>query len=276
MKKTKENNYPTIFAIVQIVLGVLFMAIPASLEYCIPYVITTYLSLMFLYDLFMFCKKLDKKLLIESLLYLVMFVGLLLLYFLTNKPIQVVAIVVVVYCILRAIKKLVATLLAKDRQQKTSNLLGAIAHFALAASIITFLVKGGESATEFIVIYGVIYLFEGSSGLYKYLTKSKNIVFKVTEKTYAKEIISGLVIVMILASSILPFIETGIVSFGDAMWYCFALVTTIGFGDIAATTALGRFISVFVGIYGIIIFALITSIIVNVYTEKKEEKNKDE
>ena len=54
MKKTKENNYPIIFAIVQLVLGVLFMAIPASLEYCIPYVITIYLSLMFLYDLFMF------------------------------------------------------------------------------------------------------------------------------------------------------------------------------------------------------------------------------
>ena len=58
-------------------------------------------------------------------------------------------------------------------------------------------------------------------------------------------------------------------SFKNAMWYCFAIVTTIGFGDISATTDFGRILSVILGVYGIIVVALITSIIVNFYGEMK-------
>ena len=47
--------------------------------------------------------------------------------------------------------------------------------------------------------------------------------------------------------------------------------TTIGFGDITAVSILGRILSVILGIYGIIVVALITSIIVNFYSEVKSE-----
>ena len=50
-------------------------------------------------------------------------------------------------------------------------------------------------------------------------------------------------------------------------------MTTIGFGDLAATSALGRLLSVILGIYGIIVVALITSIIVNFYGELKKENH---
>ena len=61
-------------------------------------------------------------------------------------------------------------------------------------------------------------------------------------------------------------------SFGDGLWYCFAVVTTIGFGDIAAGSLAGRILSVILGIYGIIVVSLITSIIINFYTEVKNDK----
>ena len=53
-------------------------------------------------------------------------------------------------------------------------------------------------------------------------------------------------------------------------------VTTIGFGDITAVTDLGRTISVVLGIYGIIVVALITSIIVNFYGEIKKARTEEE
>ena len=50
-----------------------------------------------------------------------------------------------------------------------------------------------------------------------------------------------------------------------------AIVTTIGFGDVAATSIEGRIISVILGVYGIIVVALIISIIVNFYGEMKKK-----
>jgi len=64
--------------------------------------------------------------------------------------------------------------------------------------------------------------------------------------------------------------------FEDALWYCFAVVTTIGFGDLTATTLVGRILSVILGMYGIVVVALITSIVVNFYGEMKKVDPEDE
>ena len=55
-----------------------------------------------------------------------------------------------------------------------------------------------------------------------------------------------------------------------------AKTVNIGFGDFAATTLPGRAISVILGLYGIIVVALITSIIVNFYNETKNTADPDE
>lgn len=94
---------------------------------------------------------------------------------------------------------------------------------------------------------------------------------KVIRETYATEIISGLLLLIFAFSSILKYIEPGLNSLADALWYCFAIVTTIGFGDFTATTFVGRVLSVILGMYGIIVVALITSVIVNYYGEMRRE-----
>lgn len=98
---------------------------------------------------------------------------------------------------------------------------------------------------------------------------------KIIRKTYAGEVIFGLLLLMVAFSLVLMIVEDNIHNFWDAMWYCYMLVTTIGFGDITSVTVLGRIISVILGIYGIVVVAILTSIIVNFYTEtrtKEEEK----
>ena len=64
--------------------------------------------------------------------------------------------------------------------------------------------------------------------------------------------------------------------FPDALWYTFAVVTTIGFGDFTATTLVGRVLTVILGIYGIVVVAVITSIIVNFYNETAGKDDKKE
>ena len=102
------------------------------------------------------------------------------------------------------------------------------------------------------------------------------ILKKIVRKTYAAEILFGIVLLIVAFSLVLPYLEEGIATFPDALWYCFAIVTTIGFGDFSTVTPLGRILSVILGLYGIIVVALITSIVVNFYGETKSEDDDSE
>ena len=95
-------------------------------------------------------------------------------------------------------------------------------------------------------------------------------------KTHAIDVFIGLIAFIIVFSFIFPLVEEGITNFWDAMWYCFAVVTTIGFGDITAVTMVGRVLTVILGFYGIVVVAIMTSVIVNFYNElSKKEKARD-
>ena len=98
-------------------------------------------------------------------------------------------------------------------------------------------------------------------------------MLKIIQRTYAFEILYGLFILIISFSYIFYTLEPNINSFGDGLWYSFAIVTTIGFGDMSAVTGIGRILSVLLGVYGLIVVAVLTSIIINFYNEtvKKDD-----
>lgn len=104
---------------------------------------------------------------------------------------------------------------------------------------------------------------------------SFSVLKNIIAKTHAMEIIFGLILLIVTFSLLLVFFEPGMSDFKDALWYCFAIVTTIGFGDLTAVTDFGRVLSVILGAYGIIVVALITSIIVNFYGEVKKTPETD-
>lgn len=93
------------------------------------------------------------------------------------------------------------------------------------------------------------------------------VLFKIIIHTYTLEIIFGLLTIMVAFSLVFMVYEPNITNFGDALWYSFAVVTTIGFGDYAAQTLVGRILTVILGIYGLLVVAILTSVIVNFYNE---------
>ena len=134
------------------------------------------------------------------------------------------------------------------------------------------------SNSNFIVLcFSVMIIISSSKNIIiPYHTKLKlNVISNIIRKSLVKEITLGLLILIVLCSIYFTVVEPNITSYVDALWYSFAVITTIGFGDVYVTTTLGRILSVILGISGIVVVALFTSFIVNFYNEmnkKREEK----
>lgn len=161
------------------------------------------------------------------------------------------------------------------RKHKVRYLITRIIFILLTAILLTGLVISGATALFMVQIMTLPRIFYYIAQI-AFSSVKLDILRKILRKTYAAEIIFGIVLLIVAFSIILPAFEPGINNFGDALWYCFAIVTTIGFGDFAAAGIIGRIISVILGIYGIIVVALVTSIIVNFYNETKNDPDEED
>ena len=102
------------------------------------------------------------------------------------------------------------------------------------------------------------------------------ILFKIVVNTFSLEILFGLLTMIVCFSIVLYSVEPEIPTFVDALWYSFAVVTTIGFGDFVAVTPIGRILTVILGLYGLVTVAVVTSIIVNFYNETSGKRDQKE
>lgn len=97
--------------------------------------------------------------------------------------------------------------------------------------------------------------------------KKLKLLWKILKSINAEQIVTGFLTFVLVAALAFTFIEPSIETYGDALWYCFTVVTTIGFGDLYAVTTLGRILTMVLGLYGIFIIALVPGILISFYTE---------
>ena len=70
-------------------------------------------------------------------------------------------------------------------------------------------------------------------------------------------------------------VEPDINRYGDALWYCYAVISTAGFGDVVAVTFIGKMCSVLLTIYSLFVVAIATGVVVNFYTQMVELQRKE-
>ena len=97
--------------------------------------------------------------------------------------------------------------------------------------------------------------------------KRLRVLWNIVRVTRADYVFYGFLAVLTAGALILPLVEPQIPSFGEGLWFLFASFTTIGFGDLAAVTVAGRLITVVVSLYGILVVALLTGIVVGFFNE---------
>ena len=105
--------------------------------------------------------------------------------------------------------------------------------------------------------------------------KRIRIVHRILKQTGAHRILLGYIAMFFVCAVIIWIREPGIVTLGDAIWYCYAVVTTIGFGDVLVTTPLARIVSYILSIYSVMAVAIITGVVVNYYNQIVEMRQSE-
>lgn len=99
-------------------------------------------------------------------------------------------------------------------------------------------------------------------------------------KAKASELVSSIIVIltlMIISSAIMYNVESQAQpevfrTILDALWWASATFTTVGYGDIYPVTALGKFLSAIISIFGIGLVAIPTGIIASGFTEAIQKK----
>ena len=98
---------------------------------------------------------------------------------------------------------------------------------------------------------------------------------QVMKRTGADKIWTGFLIQLLVSAGIIWLLEPEIPTYGNALWYCYAVVTTIGFGDVVARHLLSRVLSVLLSVSAALVIALITGVVVNYYNQITQLKQKE-
>ncbi len=82
----------------------------------------------------------------------------------------------------------------------------------------------------------------------------------------------GATVVVIIFGVLVAGIDPGVKTVWDGMWWAVATVSTIGYGDVVPTSALGRVLGVLLVILGLAIFVIITANILALTLKKETRK----
>ena len=91
----------------------------------------------------------------------------------------------------------------------------------------------------------------------------------------ADKIFSGYILWFFISAVPIWLWEPNINTYQDSLWFCFASATTIGYGDVAAVTLIGRIITVILSIYSIAAIAIFTAVVTSFFTDIARLKASD-
>lgn len=94
--------------------------------------------------------------------------------------------------------------------------------------------------------------------------------FDILRQSHTYKILVGYIIMVFVMGLLIMIMDENIDNYGDALWYCYAVLSTVGFGDIVVTGTVPRILSVILTVYSTVVIAIITGAIVNLYIKINE------
>lgn len=100
-------------------------------------------------------------------------------------------------------------------------------------------------------------------------------IWNIMKHTHTdKVLLTYLVFVFVDAALIWAF-EPTLKTYREALWYCYAVISTAGFGDVVVTTFIPKLLSVLLTAYSLLVIAIITGVIANYYMQVLQARDKE-
>ncbi len=97
----------------------------------------------------------------------------------------------------------------------------------------------------------------------------------IIKRTHLDKVLVTFVANLFLVALLIFLIEPDIETYRNSLWYCYVSIATIGYGDIVATTFLGRLLTVYLSLHAILAIALIPGVITSYYMEVVNRREKE-
>lgn len=99
-----------------------------------------------------------------------------------------------------------------------------------------------------------------------------HILWLVIKRSGALSVLLSFLAAFVICGILVQLFEPGIDSLGDALWFLWAVSTTVGLGDFTAVTLVGRVAAVTCSIFAIVTTALTTGVIVDFFNEVRQHQ----
>ena len=105
--------------------------------------------------------------------------------------------------------------------------------------------------------------------------KRFRVLQRVLRDSGANRIWLAFLVLFFACAAMIQIREPNIKTYGEALWYCYAVVTTIGFGDVVVQYKISRILSVVLSISAAVVIALVTGVIVNFFIQITSIRQKE-
>ena len=105
--------------------------------------------------------------------------------------------------------------------------------------------------------------------------KNFRVLRRIMKETHATKVWYSFLIFFFICAVLIWLREPDIETYGQALWYCYAVVTTIGFGDLTVHSFISKIISVALSIYAAGVIAIMTAVVVNYFNHLVELRRKE-
>ena len=105
--------------------------------------------------------------------------------------------------------------------------------------------------------------------------KNFRVLRRIMKETHATKVWYTFLIFFFICAVLIWLLEPDIETYGKALWYCYAVVTTIGFGDLIVHSFISKIISVALSIYAAGVIAIMTAVVVNYFNHLVELRRKE-